>query len=1104
MRLLHSLRRVGTYPKRAGLQSRSRKSRSHRSKLLEVERLEDRTLLSVIITSTNNSGQGYTALDFNQSGGYIPPDSNGAAGPTNYVDTVNQEIAIYSPKATGASNVKTDLPSFFSSLPLQSNSIFSDPAVIYDDNMPGLTPTTGRFIVGDLNIDSVSGAGVFDLAVSKSASPTTVTSADWTFYQISTESGLSPDYPGNLGFNHDALVFTLNEFGTGTAHGRVTGVNATDLVNGVSQAQLHFFENNFSSDFSLRPAVMHDAAAGAPMWLVSETGDGSHINVYKISNVLSTFSAPAPTQLAVNSYTNIATFPPLQPDGTVVTINIDSRVLKVAEANNTLVATHPVSVSGTQDAAQWYVIDVSSGTPVLSQQGDVSLGNNTYAYYPGIDINASGDIGMSFMDSGTATGKFMSMYVTARTPTDPSGQMETPVLVPAGTGQTNYHDFAGSQQRAGDLSGINIDPSDGSFCAVNEFANQEAGANWGTAVANFTFAAAPAFTATLVANTLQIQGTGGGAHALIRLKAGDSTTLEVLNNGTLVGSFSVASVHNITANLTGGSNQLTVDDSNGDPVPAGGLSYDGGPSNTLTVNAAADTTNRTITLDSTTPSGDTPFGTITGFAGVISYEYADTSGATLTTGTGADTINVTSTGTATSLADSAAATINIGNGNLSALAGAVTVNGSGGTTTVNVKDQSDSSVATYTLTASTVSRTGFAGLTSSSIASLTLNGGSAADTYKIQGTASGTATTVNAGAANDTFNVGSATNSLDPILGALTLNGGGGTANKMNVNDQGSSAAHTYNLTATTLTRTGAALITFGAVATTVVNGGSGGNSFVVALPVPTTSVTLNGGSGTNTLTGPNATNNWSITGTNAGTLDTKVKFTKMQNLVGGTGLDTFKFSINGKVTSISGGGAPAGQGDWLDYSSFTSTHPVTVNLATGSATNVNSGAVGAISGIENVIGGAGADTLTGDSKGNILIEHGGAGTINGGTGRSLLISGTGPATVNGGSGGDILIGGKTSYDTSSTGHLNLMIILAEWRSADAYSTRTDEITDGAIPGHTGVKLAVGSTVTLNSSAVAEHLNASPSTTDLDWFFASSVLQYSTPELGEIVNNDPN
>src|SRR5438105_12077473 len=76
------------------------------------------------------------------------------------------------------------------------------------------------------------------------------------------------------------------------------------------------------------------------------------------------------------------------------------------------------------------------------------------------------------------------MYVTGRNPSDSAGIMEASVLVPAGTGKANYHDFS-SGGRAGDLSGINVDPSDGSFWAVNEFANTQATANWGTAVANF-------------------------------------------------------------------------------------------------------------------------------------------------------------------------------------------------------------------------------------------------------------------------------------------------------------------------------------------------------------------------------------------------------------------------------------------------------------------------------------------------------------------------------------------------------------------------------------------------------------------------------------------
>src|SRR5262249_607663 len=120
------------------------------------------------------------------------------------------------------------------------------------------------------------------------------------------------------------------------------------------------------------------------------------------------------------------------------------------------------------------------------------------------------------------------------------------------------------------------------------------------------------------------------------------------------------------------------------------------------------------------------------------------------------------------------------------------------------------------------------------------------------------------------------------------------------------------------------------------------------------------------TLRAANTTNNWVITGLNAGTINsTALNFSAIEHLVGGTGLDTFKFSgTSSAVTTIDGGGAPFGQGDWLDYSAFTTS--VVVNLATGAATNVSGG----VTNIQNVISGSGADTLTGNSQGNILIAH--------------------------------------------------------------------------------------------------------------------------------------
>jgi hypothetical protein len=303
------------------------------------------------------------------------------------------------------------------------------------------------------------------------------------------------------------------------------------------------------------------------------------------------------------------------------------------------------------------------------------------------------------------------------------------------------------------------------------------------------------------------------------------------------------------------------------------------------------------------------------------------------------------------------------------------------------------------------------------------------------------------------------------------------------VDDTGDKTGQNATLTSSSLSGLAPGTILYGTnVASMTVNGGTGNNTLTASSISTTTSVTWNAGSGSNTLFGPNTTNAWTISGSNAGKLDTKLSFTKVAKLVGGTGVDVFTFSGAGKLTgTISGGGAPVGQGDWLDYSSVT--YAVTVNLATGVASNV----VGGVSGIQDVHGGNHGNTLTGGSLGNILIGGLGSNKITGGTGMSLLILNKGTGSVTGGSSkGDILIADSTNYDTMTTANENaLMAILAEWQSADSYATRFKKINTGAgMPG--GVKLNWGSTVKDDPSPDPAITLTAHTLSGLDWFFADT------------------
>ena len=480
---------------------------------LMLEHLEQRTVLSVSVAGS------FPALDFNSSGGYTPPDTNGAVGPAAYVETVNQEIALYS-KSTGVKQAMVPLNTFWFTTGVlkraDSGSGLSDPVVTYVDQI-------GRFVVGDQDVNFTTHVSTFDIAVSKTSTPASLSAADWNFYRIvTTETGYDADYPGNLGFNRDALVISLNMFpvSTGTAHVQIVSVSNADLQSGVATPATY---KNDLNDFSVRPTTMHDAAAGDPMWLVTEHGDNKSIDVIKMANPLSATATFVYANLPVTAYSQAVY--PLNPNGKAITTNMDSRILKAAEAGGMLVAAHTVAASTTQDVVQWYLVNLSSAAPTLQDQGRAGGASKTYSYFPGIDINNSGQIGLTYMKSGNdTTTDYMSMYVTGRNPTDPAGSMQVPVIVPAGTGVANYADFSAGG-RAGDLSGINVDPTDGTFWAVNEFANTQSSANWGTAVAHFSMGI------PLPATDLSVTATGPASVDVTAGPASLSYTITLTNNG---------------------------------------------------------------------------------------------------------------------------------------------------------------------------------------------------------------------------------------------------------------------------------------------------------------------------------------------------------------------------------------------------------------------------------------------------------------------------------------------------------------------------------------------------------------------------------------------
>jgi hypothetical protein len=407
--------------------------------------------------------------------GFRPPDTDMAVGPNQVVETVNTSLQIYD--KAGNTLFADSLNNFFGS----GTDFLSDPRVVYND-------ATHRFlvVVEEFNAADPGAAtqSYLDYAISNSSDPT----AGFITYQLNTTESdaslgtLLNDYP-TLGWNADGFVVTQNMFSAPLDSGSFAHVQVVSIDN-AGNAFINDRANG--QDFSLSPARMHDASPGGPMWFVESQG-GNSLRLVEMTNVFSLSPTFTDMTLSVPSYMDASQTPPTQPDGTAVTPQIDSRILNVALRGNELVAAQNVS-DGSETQARWYTVDLTDpSNPSLLDTGNVNAGAGVATYMPAIDIAADGSLGLSYLESSAS--EYMSMYVTGRQARDQAGTMEGPVLVQAGL--ANY-----GGGRAGDMSGIGIDPTDGSFWAANEYAS--ASGDWGTAVAHFSMSSAQA---TLTAPT---------------------------------------------------------------------------------------------------------------------------------------------------------------------------------------------------------------------------------------------------------------------------------------------------------------------------------------------------------------------------------------------------------------------------------------------------------------------------------------------------------------------------------------------------------------------------------------------------------------------------
>ena len=418
---------------------------------------------------------------------FVPPDTNGAVGATQFVQMVNVTIAVYD-KSTGALQLGPaaihmlwtgfgGLCEFGGGTPTFADG--GDPVVLYDH-------LAGRWLVSQLQYTSDFTQAAQCIAVSTSSDAT----GSYNRYEFDFGSNF-PDYP-KFGVWPDAYYNSINVFPPHSFAGaEACAFDRNSMLAGASATALCFQQPSTVS--SLLPSDLDGGTlppAGSPNYFVG-LADSTHLNFFRFHV---DFSTPAnstftgPTLISVAPYSEICAraislscIPEPSP-GEHVDGLADRVMFRLAYRNfgdhESLLVNHTVK-GGALAGVRWYELRNPSA-PFAFQQATLIDPDVNY-WLGSIAMDKTGNAALGFSVSSKSV--FPSVYVVGRAPSDQAGQMFGPLVLVNGSGVQvqSFH-------RWGDYSSLSLDPVDDcTFWYTNEYYATTGSFNWSTRIGAFKF-----------------------------------------------------------------------------------------------------------------------------------------------------------------------------------------------------------------------------------------------------------------------------------------------------------------------------------------------------------------------------------------------------------------------------------------------------------------------------------------------------------------------------------------------------------------------------------------------------------------------------------------
>jgi len=417
---------------------------------------------------------------------FVPPDTNGAVGATQFVQMVNVTIAVYDKSSgtlqLGPAAIHTlwagfgGLCEFGGGTPTFADG--GDPVVLYDH-------LAGRWLVTQLQYDTTFTHTAQCLAVSTSSDAT----GSYNRYEFDFGTNF-PDYP-KFGIWPDAYYNSINVFPPHSFAGaQACAFDRNAMLAGASASAVCFQQPSTVS--SLLPADLDGSAppSGSPNYYVG-LADSTHLNFFRFhvdfSHPLkSSFSGP--TLVSVAPYSEICARAitlsciPQPPPGEKVDGLADRVMFRLAYRNfgdhESLVVNHTVK-GGPLAGVRWYEIRNPSA-PFVYQKSTLIDPNVNY-WLGSIAMDKTGNIALGFSVSSHSV--FPSVYVAGRAPTDSAGAMFGPLVLVNGSG-VQFNSF----KRWGDYSSMSVDPTDDcTLWYTQEYYAVTGSFNWATRIGSFKF-----------------------------------------------------------------------------------------------------------------------------------------------------------------------------------------------------------------------------------------------------------------------------------------------------------------------------------------------------------------------------------------------------------------------------------------------------------------------------------------------------------------------------------------------------------------------------------------------------------------------------------------